>query len=240
MTNLAYTGNWAFSSLQDYAECPHRFRLGKIDKLPKPALPPDNPLERGNRVHDCLEHYVKGDLDTLDGCEAKAIDKFQALLDKARTQYSEGIASVEENWTFDRDWEIVERDDPGLWLWSKLDLNVRDELGLKTVVVDYKTGKSGYKAIQHLKQMQLYAAVTALRQPWADFIHVELWYVDEGHTNSRLFTRDQALAFVGRFEREAKKIYADRFFKPNPTKETCRWCPFGAKNGTGACPVSVR
>ena len=117
---------------------------------------------------------------------------------------------------------------------------MRNEGRRVTVVVDYKTGKSAYKALSHLKQMQLYAAVAALRQPWADMIVVELWYVDEGHIVSRVFTRDQALMFVGRFQQEAERIYADRWFKPNPSKETCRYCPFGAKNGTGACPVSVR
>lgn len=234
-----YTGNWSFSSLQDYQECPYRFRLKRIDKLPELPREPDNPLERGNRVHDHLERFVKGTVLSLDGCEAKKIELFKPLLKVARVHFENGIASVEENWTFDRDWESCDKKDERLWLWAKLDLNVRNEPRRITVVVDYKTGKSDYKAIQHLKQMQLYAAIAALRQPWADTIIVELWYVDEGKITSRVFTREQALRFVKQFTNEAEKIYADQYFKPTPSQHACNYCAFGPRKGTGTCPRGV-
>lgn len=235
MTNLAVP-NWAFSSLMDYEACPYRFKLKKIDRSPEPPRPPDNPLERGNRIHAHIEGYIKGEIPSMTGCEARAIDAFADVLAHTRALYADGKASVEENWLFDQDWMICDRS--VVWLWSKLDLNVRDEANALSIVCDWKSGKSAYKAIDHVQQMQLYAAVTALRQPWADTIVVELGYVDEGHVKSQRYSRDQALAFVGRFDIRAKRIYADMHFRPNPNKVTCRYCSYGPR-GTGVCPVGV-
>lgn len=232
----AYEGNWSFSSLMVYESCPLRFKLARIDKLPELPRPPDNPMERGNRVHDRLEKYVKGQSNEMD-TEAKRIDDFVEALDHARDLYAMGKATAEENWLFDRDWEVTGRD--RVWLWSKLDLSVLDEKNGHIISVDYKTGKSLYKAIEHVQQLQLYAAITALKYEWAETITSELWYLDEGHVKPFTVSRDEALAFVGRFDARAQKAYDDRFFRANPNAQTCRYCPYGPKNGTGACPVGV-
>jgi RecB family exonuclease len=235
VTNLV-APNWSFSTLMDYESCPLRFKFKKIDRVPEPPRPADNPLERGNRVHAELEAFVKGDIGTLKNSEAKRLGAFENALEDARSLYAEGQASVEENWLFDEDWSVCDRD--SVWLWSKLDLNVRDEAKCTSIVVDYKTGGSVYKALDHAQQMQLYAAATALRQEWTDTIVVELWYVDEGHLKQQTYTREQALSFVGRFDQRAQRIYADRFFRPNPNKMVCRYCPYSPR-GNGHCPVGV-
>jgi len=235
MTNLALP-NWSFSKLVKYEACPLQFKFSAIDRIPEPPRPADNPLERGNRVHDHLERFVKGEVPSLSGCEAKAITKFEPLLQHARDLYADGMASVEENWLFDENWSECNRDN--VWLWSKLDLNVRDQVNPVTIAVDYKTGKSAYKAVDHIQQMQLYAAAAAIRQEWAETVIVELFYVDEGHVKQVVYSREEALRFVGRFDMRAKRIYADRHFRPNPNKVTCRYCAYSPR-GNGHCPVGV-
>jgi CRISPR/Cas system-associated exonuclease Cas4 (RecB family) len=227
--------NWSFSKLDVYETCAYRFKLQYVDKLPEKPRPPDNPLERGNRVHDRLEKFVKGEGPMDD--EARAITAFIPMLEHARELYACGMAIAEDNWLFDRDWNVCDRSN--VWLWSKLDLNVHDEDLGHTIVVDYKTGKSGYKTVTHLQQMQLYAAAAALRQEWAEKITVELWYVDEGWVRPVTYSREQALMFVGRFDARAARIYNDRFFRPNPTKLACRYCPYNKSTGTGACAVAA-
>lgn len=249
--SLQYTGNWSFSWLMKYEACPMHFRLAKLDKIAPPELPPDNPLERGNRIHKHLEQYVKGEVDTLEGIEAKRITPLAGIYTHARDLYACGMATAEQDWLFDADWdetckpwERSELDgvDVGsgkpIWLWAKLDLNVTDESQSLVVPVDYKSGKSGYKTVEHIQQLQLYAAISALKFPWADYINPELHYVDEGWVRQSKYTREQALAFVGRFQRRADRIYADRLFKPNPNKQTCKYCPYSPR-GNGACPVGV-
>ena len=228
--------NWSFSKLMMYEGCALRFKLKYIDKLPEPPQPENSPLERGSRIHDHLEKFVKSEAKDLKGIEAKAITAFEPALDHLRLLYSDGMAIAEDDWWFNENWDPCQRKD--VWLWSKLDFNVHAEDSALTIVGDYKSGKSGYKTVEHVQQLQLYAAVAALRQDWAETIVAELWYVDEGWVRSNTYTREQALRFVGRFEERVQKMYGDRFFRPNANKITCKWCPYSPR-GTGACPIGV-
>lgn len=248
--------NWSFSSLMNYESCAHRFKLAKIDRLPEPPRPPDNPLERGNRVHNRYEAYIKGESQVFDN-EAKNSAMFREATDHLRLLYTLGMATSEDDWLFNRDWDEVPkkmqcsvhgREKPvddceecgqRVWLWAKLDACVMDEDAKKVIVIDFKTGKSQYKAIEHVQQLQLYAAIAALKYPWAETIIPELWYLDEGHVRQSEYTLEQALGFVGRFEVRADRIFKDRLYRPNPNVQTCRWCSYGPRNGTGACAVGV-
>ena len=239
--------NWSFSKLSVYESCAYRYKLQYIEKLPQLPLKPDNPMERGNRIHNALELYVKseGPID----CEAKALTKFEPALTHLQELYSVGMATAEDNWWFDTDWNPIKRtyaedgtettDKSLIWLWSKLDLNVTDETELHVITGDYKSGKSGYKTIEHVQQIQLYVAVSAIKYPWAEKHTGELWYVDEGWVRSASYTVEEALRFVGRFDSRAQRIYNDKLYRPNPNIHTCRYCPFGKSHGTGACAVSA-
>lgn len=247
--------NWSFSSLMMYESCPYRFKLAKIDKLPRKPLPPDNPMERGNRIHGGLERYVKGETAVL-VTEARGMDKLQHVADRLRELYACDMATVEQDWLFNRDWDEAPKrmrcsvhDDittdgcaeceTKVWLWAKLDTCGIDIENKLVVPGDWKSGKSQYKAVEHVQQLQLYSAVAALKYPWAETIIPELYYVDEGHIRSSEYTREQALSFVGRFDVRAQRIFDDKFYRPNPNVNTCRYCDFGPRNGTGACAVGV-
>lgn len=219
-----------------YEACPYRVKLKVIDREPEPPQPANSPLERGNREHQRYEDFVKGKLASLSVCEAKSIDAFTGLFDHLKALYDAGMATAEEDWTLNADWDFCSKSE--YWLWVKLDLSVQDEANRVVVVGDYKTGKSQYKAVEHVQQTQLYAAVAALKYEWADTIFTEMWYVDEGHVRQQSYTRDQALGFIGRFNRRADVMLSDKMFRPNPNKETCRYCPYSPR-GTGKCPVGV-
>lgn len=236
---LVYTGNWSFSSLMIYEACAFRFALARIYKMPELPRPADNPMERGNRIHDHLERFTKSEVPSLKGIEARAIDKFAVALHHGRDLYQCDMATAEQDWIFDRDWEDTDRYDKEKYLWAKLDFSVTDKVEAHVISVDYKSGKSQYKAIEHVQQLQLYSAISALRMPWAETLTSELWYVDEGHVKSFTVNREQALKFVGRFDARAQKIYSDRLFRPNPNAHNCRWCPYSKSKGTGACPVAA-
>lgn len=236
---LEYAGNWSFSSLMVYEACAYRFKLAKIDRLPELPRPADNPMERGNRIHDHLERFVDGREISLELIEARAIKMFEPALVHLRELYSLNMAHTEDDWIFDRDWNDTTKDDKTKYLWAKLDFGVKNKVEAEVIVGDYKSGKSGYKTIEHTQQLQLYAAIAALKYDWVETIKCELWYVDEGHVKAFETTREAALRFVGRFDARAQRIYQDRLFKPNPNKETCRYCPYSRGKGTGACAVAA-
>lgn len=230
--------NWSFSTLMMYEQCAFRIKLKKIEKLPeKPRDPKTDPLERGNREHGRYELFIKGDNNALIGAEAKQLAKFEPLLKQAQTLFSNDQATAEQDWLFNSDWDLCDRST--VWLWAKLDLNVQDEEHRVVIPVDFKTGKSAYKVVEHVQQLQLYAGLAALKFEWADTIVPELWYVDEGWIRPAVYTREQALVYIGLFQRRADRLMSEKFWRPNPNRITCRWCPYGVQNGTAACPVAV-
>ena len=233
---IEFTGSWSFSALMMYETCAYRFKLKRIDKMPEPPLPPGNPLERGNRIHENFDKFVKGETDTLSD-EPRAMEDFGALLEINRKLYADKLATAEEAWHFDRDWEML-NGWSNTWVMAKLDFAVLDESDNHAIVVDYKSGKPDYKVVEHIQQLQFYAGITALKYEWADKITAELWYVDAGSVRTAEWFREDALKFVGRFDQRAQRIYNDQFFRPNPSKTTCRYCPYSPR-GTGACPVGV-
>lgn len=253
--NMQYTGNWSFSSLIKYEACALSFKLAKIDKLPELPRAEDNPLARGDRIHKRYEAYIKGESDQFD-TEAKQSQKFLPILNRIRELYADGYATAEQNWWFNSDWDETGRvfecphhgrnliDDcqecsKVIWLWAKLDTSIYSPEQWLAITIDFKTGKSQYKAIEHIQQTQLYAAISAIKFPNARKHSAELFYLDEGHIRQAVYSQEEALKFVGRFDARAKRIYADRFFRANPNMHNCRYCPYGPRNGTGACPVGV-
>lgn len=232
--------NWSFSRLMTYESCPQQFKFKAIDRLPEPPKPENNPLERGNRIHRNLELFVQGETKVVSN-EAKSIAHFIPALEHLRELYACGMATTEDDWLFDRDWDETQKRNAErpIWLWAKLDASILDEERGIAIAVDYKSGKSNNKAIEHVQQLQLYAALTALKYEWANEIHAELWYLDEGWVKPVVYSREQALSYVGRFDVRAQRLYDDRFYRPNPNRVTCRYCPYGSQNGTGVCPVAA-
>jgi hypothetical protein len=222
--------------LMKYEACPMRVKLQYIEHMPEPPRPPDNPLERGNREHKRLELFVGGDTAQMSQVEGKCTAQFLPLLEHAQLLRECGQATTEADWFFDADWNPCTKDKRHQW--SKIDLSVFDETTGRVVSVDYKTGRSGYKTVEHVQQNQLYAAHTACKYPWADRIDTELWYLDEGWVRTATYSREEALKFIGRFQKRADRIFADKFFRPNPNIQTCRYCPYSPR-GTGVCPVGV-
>lgn len=233
---MKYPFSWSYSALSTYEACPLQIKLKRIDRMPEPPRPYDNPLERGNREHKRYEKYVQGDSNALADSEAKKLEPLMPALDMLRDLYPSGTVETEQDWILNDEWEFVEKSQ--LWLWIKMDVCVQHKQVATVVVIDYKTGKSQYKMTDHIQQAQLYAGVAALKHEWAETVITEMWYVDEGHIKPFTYTRDEALAFIGRFDRRAHRMYEDKLFRPNANVVTCRYCPYSPR-GTGACPVGV-
>jgi CRISPR/Cas system-associated exonuclease Cas4 (RecB family) len=227
--------NWSFSKLLSYEQCAFRVKLRYIEKIPEPPRDPNNdPLARGDRIHKNLEAVIKG-TEAL-GTEARKIDEFKPMLERLNALYECGMATSEDDWTYNADWDECGKKD--YWLWAKVDYNVHDDSEGLIITGDWKSGKSYYKMAEHLTQTQLYAGISALRFPDADRFITEIPYVDEGHILSREYTRAEALQFIKKFNYRAERMLADKWFKPNANKHTCKFCPYSPR-GNGHCPVGV-
>ena len=227
--------SWSHSKLTDFDKCKRMFWLKHDQRIPEPErpLPPgktEHANERGTRVHDNCEGYVRGEHDAL---APEAEKHFGIQLDLMRALYADGLVSLEGEWGMDSDWETTAW--KGAWLRLKLDAMVMVDK-THAIVIDYKTGRKFSNEVKHAEQLQLYQLVTFLRYPFLEKVTAELWYLYHNEVTSFTYTRAQGLRFKDGFNRRGIAALSQIAYPPNPNIHSCKWCPY--KN-TEHCTVGV-
>ena len=228
---------WSYSRLVDFEQCKLRAKLKYIDRIPEPArpLPPgktEHANDRGTRIHDAGERFVRGGVELIP--ELKA---FEAEFHDLRNKYEHGMVSLEGDWAINKDWEPVAWGDRDAWARIKLDAFVRLS-PTHAVVIDYKTGKKFGNEIKHAEQTQLYQLAAFLRYPELETIDVELWYTDQDDLTHMKYTRSQGMRFFQNFNQRGIAMTSAEEFPPSPNVFACKWCPYGPR-GTGDCDKGV-
>lgn len=230
--------SWSYSRLTDFEACKFRAYLKYDQKIPEPErpLPPgksEHANDRGTRVHEGCELYVKGEIDQM---PPEAEKHFGPQIDLIKHLHEEGQVSLEGEWGMDDEWNIS--DWRSAWFRLKLDafVSVTDT---QAVVIDYKTGKKWGNEIKHGEQLQLYAITSFLRHPDLITVDAELWYLDVNEVTRVTYEREQALRLRQKFHNRAIKLTTAKDFPPNPNIYSCRWCPYGPW-GTGHCERGVQ
>lgn len=239
--NVITIHQWSHSRLALFERCKFATYLKHGLKIPEPPrpLPPgktEHANDRGTRIHDNAELFVKGK-----GKLCGELRSFVPEFEKLYEMYKKGLVFVEEEWAMDRNWEPVEWAAKEAWLRLKLDIMVRMSR-TEAVVADLKTGRRIGNEIKHAEQTQLYQLVTFLREPELEKIHVELWYPDVDELHRQTYTRDQGLRFMRKFNERGNALTTYEFTgdekDANPSMFTCRYCMYGPK-GTGHCRRGV-
>jgi hypothetical protein len=228
---------WSFSRLNVYESCNKRGQLAYSEKLPEIRRPDGNKAaDRGTRVHEAGEHYIKGDTNIM----IPELKNFEDEFEHARALNDEQFSS-EQTWYFDEEWNptvnLADR-----WLTVIIDLLVWID-DYEAVAIDFKTGKRYGNEIKHGQQIQLYQLATLLRYPDTDFITTEIWYLDQDELASQKYKRRQGLRFLESFNKRGVAITTDVEFKAKPSTYSCRFCPYrsGANKwvcGTGDCTLN--
>lgn len=195
-----------------------------------PDYEPNHPMIRGRRVHEEIEHYIAGTTDDFPSSGKKLKDEFEFC----REMFSEGKATVEEQWGFDEDWSPVGWFDDKVWCRMATDafVTMDDAAG---IIYDWKTGKSFGNEVKYMQQMQLYAVGAFLRYPDLERCTVHLGFVDDGKLRSKDFERGRKInTLLQRFSERGGRMVGCTDFRPKPNAMNCKYCPFGP-NGTKAC-----
>lgn len=229
---------WSYSRLAIYEQCPFRAKLAYIDRIPEPErpLPPgrvEHANDRGTRIHDAAERYVKDDIEMLPDISKYFKEEFIRL----KALFKEGKVSLEGEWGFTDEWEPTQWMSSNVWARIKLDALVFLS-DTEAVVIDYKTGRKFGNEIKHAEQCQLYQLATFFRYPNLQRIHTELWYLDQDDLSSMSYTREQGLRFYNNFHNRGTAITTADEFPSKPSTYACKWCPYSPR-GSGDCPDGV-
>ena len=225
----------SYSKVKNFEKCPYKIFLSGVKHEKGPERDEDHPAERGERIHKEAEHYVQGAIETLPASLKKLKEEFKVL----RESYSEGHIKVEDEWAFDKDWNVLsDWFGKDVWLRMKADvIEFFDKSG--ALITDYKTGKKFGNEVPHTQQGQLYAIGAFMKYPELDVVDVEFWYLDEGKKTRKTYTRDQIGRFLARFMERFNKLTTCVNFTPKPNIHNCKWCDYGPEKGTNVCPYGV-
>ena len=228
---------WSFSRLSDFEQCKLRAKLKYIDRIPEPERPlphgkTEHANDRGTRIHDAAERYIRGGVELI-----PELQKFAVELGDLRKKFAHGMVSLEGEWAVDKDWNPVAWSSSDVWARIKLDAFVRLSK-THAVVIDYKTGKKWGNEIKHAEQTQLYQLAAFLKYPELEIIDVELWYTDQDDLTHTKYTRAQGMRFFKNFNDRGNAMTNATDFPPSPNIFACKWCPYGPK-GTGDCDKGV-
>ena len=214
--------SWSFSAMSLFNQCAQRYALQHVDRVPYNRVE-NQYAERGIQVHSFAEDYVNGKTEVL----AADLQKFKPMFNAARREFKKGLACVEQEWGFDRNWEPI--DFKQGWVRMLADLVVFKRDKTRTVIVDYKTGKRWGNELKHGEQGMLYVASAAVRSPETKHFDFELWYLDLNDLVGYSYTRDDAMDFKRDFSDRAATMEArvlDKDFPPTPSVKNCKYCPF--------------
>ena len=215
----------SFSRLAEFENCSWATKLKIIDKIPEPErpLPPgktEHANDRGSRIHNEIELYVRGK-----GTFPKEAKSFEEDINALRARFNEGCVTLEEEWGFTVDWEPCDYNADNVWLRMKGDAIVRMS-SKRIVVIDYKTGRKFGNEIKHAEQVQLYAVAAMIRFPEVETIDVELWYIDQDDLTHVVKPVDKWIRHLKPFDARFKRMSNAKTFKPASNQFSCKWCPY--------------
>ncbi len=217
--------SWSFSRLNEFELCAYRAKLKIIDRIPEPERPlkpgqTEHANDRGTRIHDGIEQFIRGNLKEM---PVEAAKHFKDEINSLKTRFNDGAVSLEGEWGYNQDWEPCEYKRA----WAKVKCDAVIHLSPKhIVVVDYKTGRKFGNEIKHGEQVQLYAIAASIRYPEVEKIDVELWYLDQDDLThlskpSAVWMRAHKL-----YDRRGNKMTSATTFKPTPSAFACQYCPY--------------
>lgn len=210
---MSVVKSWSLSSLSLYEQCPLKYKLERIDKLPTPT---SHALQRGIHIHALAEQYLLGN---ITGGMPPQLAKFTREMQNLK----KGGALAEEMWVLDKMWQHVKSDDA--WMSKEAWLRAKGDARIGNFVVDFKTGK---KYDKHEDQARLYSNILMQMFPEMEEVEVEFWYLDSGEVGSYTFYRADLAFDISEWEKRVSDLFRETEWKPKHN-DYCRWCPFQDK-----------
>jgi hypothetical protein len=194
---------WSYSRYADYKQCPLRFKLKYIDKLPEPGSPQ---MQRGSDVHKEGEKYLSA-------------PKRPKQVPASYQHFAEEMAQlhglrplVEQQWGFTREWTPTSWFGSTTWLRIVTDVTVRYD-DHTVDLIDFKTGR---KYDTNEEQVELFSTGPFMKWPEVEEVQTRLWYLDQKDDNEvlRTYTRSDFERIRKEWEQKIVPMFKDKRFAP--------------------------
>lgn len=209
----------SYSRLSTFEQCQAKFDYLYITKSVRDQG--SEVSEYGNRVHEVLELYGKGELDkstlTLEG--KQTLERWGPLVDTINARSGEKL--YEFQMAVDKDLQPCGWFDTGTYIRAIADVLVID--GNKAYCLDYKTGK----VKDNPTQLQLFASMVFWHYPEVDEVKTSFIWLKFDQVTNTTFKRKYASALWDglkpRFE-QVQEVIDLGVFETKPSG-LCPWCP---------------
>ena len=211
---------WGFSKLDTFRECPAKFKYQFIEKRPQQTSPA---LERGSKMHDDLEAFLRGWISTPPDSALEWKEQLEALkkLD----------VITEQSWGFTKDWlKLPDWFHKDTWLRAKADAHYLKDGGDTLIIIDFKSGQ--YR-VPSTEQIELYAIAGLSVYPNVKKVIAQFWFIDANDTYEREYTALHLIELRRKYEDYVKPIYTETAWEPQPSRG-CKWCSYSISRG-GPC-----
>lgn len=223
---------WSYSSLREFQQCPFRWKLRRLDKLPVPPPADDSPLTRGSLYHLKIEEYIRSGTEPLPDIKNPLAKE---VIELCREKFLAGVGEPEKPTYLDTNWLPTQKNAADHWLTAITDFEYIEDNIL--YIIDWKTGKPRNKEVPHALQAQLYAVVGLAANPQVDAAETWFVYLDtKSHPVKKRIARTGAEPFRISWHNQAVKLSNATDFPAKPIAMNCRYCDFGTQVGSGACP----
>lgn len=209
----------SFSRLNTFEQCPAKFDYLYVTKSVRDQA--SEASDYGNRVHEVLEQYGKGELDQASlGLEGKqTIKRWGSLVDTINAKSGEKL--YEYQMAVDKDLQPCDWFSSDTYIRAIADVLVVD--GKRAYCLDYKTGK----VKENSTQLQLFASMVFWHYPEVEEVRTSfIWLKFDQVTNATYQRKYMTALWDGlkpRFDAVQETIDLGVFdTKPSGL---CPWCP---------------
>ena len=236
----------SYSSYSTYKQCPHRYYLEKVEKVPLVQEDITYTVP-GRIVHDAAEHYFKtGSMEQFDvkSLEDRLSDMGHwstVNYDKAYGSYDKALSlltkSAQNLQTFlltrEKDKRFMSEQWFGVW---NAPLYLSDNLAIQgaadlievnpngtALLYDFKTSWN----TNNLSRDQLLLYVIAAKKKWdINVTMTSFFLLPTNKQNFFTFTEEDKTELLARFQRAADDILTNREKLPATKNDKCKFCPF--------------
>ena len=222
--------SWSFSAIEKFEKCRWSTYLSRVKKVKGES---SEAMDRGTKIHNEAEAFIKGETDKL----IPELSKYKNLFAELRAEFNTGVMYIEEEWGYTSKWGVTGYFSPDTWLRVKLDAAVMHS-ETDATLYDWKSGKKFGNEMKHAQQAMLYAIAAFKRFDTLQHVTIKFVYVDHNTTPLvKTYSREKADIFVPKWEERAFKLTTatENDFYPNASPTNCQWCPHA---DSGNCEYS--